>query len=127
MKNEGFAVSQKIFCWVVICQNVFSPKAAGWTQPLAFENYENVENHELPRFTISSDQIARHGVHKVGQCVSGHFLSSQFFPNCHLEHFVFLVGTAFSKILSTTHVSYYDYYESKNELIGVASGSFSQK
>ena len=55
------------------------------------------------------------------------FLSSQFFPNCHLEHFVFLVGTVFSKIPSTTHVSYYDYYESKNELIGVASGSFSQK
>ena len=50
MENEGFAVSQKIFCWVVICQNVFSPKAAGWTQRLAFENYENVENHELPRF-----------------------------------------------------------------------------
>ncbi len=35
---------------MVIFQNVFSPKAAGWTQPLAFGNHENVENHEFPRF-----------------------------------------------------------------------------
>ena len=31
----------------LIFQNVFSPKAAGWTQPLAFEKHEI---HEFPRF-----------------------------------------------------------------------------
>ena len=49
MSIEVFSVSQFFFGGVIF-QNVFSPKAAGWTQPLAFENHENVENHDFPRF-----------------------------------------------------------------------------
>ena len=51
-----FSVKLKVFqfprkyLWGVLFQNVFSPKAAGWTQPLAFENHGNVENQEFPRF-----------------------------------------------------------------------------
>ena len=48
---KGFSLSQNIFFrGGVFLQNIFSPKAAGWTQPLASENHENVENHAFQRF-----------------------------------------------------------------------------
>jgi hypothetical protein len=46
-KNKGFAIVPKT-------RKNISPKkrwgSAGWTQPLAFENHENVEKVEFPRF-----------------------------------------------------------------------------
>jgi hypothetical protein len=50
-ENERFfTFPEHLFHGGVFLQNIFSPKAAGWTQPLASENHENVENHAFQRF-----------------------------------------------------------------------------
>jgi hypothetical protein len=89
MKIEGFSVSQKMFFFWGHFQNVFAPKAAGWTQALAFENKEIQKIVNFQDIAILLDQMAQtRGPRSCAMCFRT-ILSSQFFQNCHMEYFLF--------------------------------------
>ncbi len=46
IKSEGFSSFPENLFVGVFFQNVFSPKAAGWTRPQAFKNPENPKSQK---------------------------------------------------------------------------------